>query len=41
MFIFADVILFDVHRAVLCNIISRVKPARCSSVSNLFLFYLE
>ena len=29
---------FDVHRAVHCHIISIVKPARCTSVSNLFYF---
>jgi len=29
---------FDVHRAVHCNIISIVKPSRCTSVSNLFYF---
>ena len=30
--------IFDVHRAVHCNIISIVKPTRCTSVSNLFYF---
>jgi hypothetical protein len=29
---------FDVHRAVHCNIISIVKPTRCTSVSNLCYF---
>jgi len=29
---------FDVHRAVLRNIISIVKPTRCTNVSNLFYF---
>ena len=29
---------FDVHRAVHRNIISILKPTRCSSVSNLFYF---
>jgi len=29
---------FDVHRAVNLNIISIVKPTRCTSVSNLFYF---
>jgi hypothetical protein len=28
---------FDVHRVVHRNIISIVKPTRCSSVSNLFI----
>ena len=35
---------FDVHRAVHRNILSIVKPTRCTNVSNLFyfiLFYLE
>jgi len=30
--------MFDVPRAVHCNIISIVKPTRCTSVSNLFYF---
>jgi len=30
--------LFDVHRAVHRNIISIVKPTRCTNVSNLFYF---
>jgi len=29
---------FDVHRAVHYNIISIVKPTRCTNVSNLFYF---
>jgi len=29
---------FDIHRAVHCNIISIVKPTRCTNVSNLFYF---
>jgi len=29
---------FDVHRAVRHNIISIVKPTRCTNVSNLFYF---
>ena len=27
---------FDVHRAVHRNVISRIKPTRCTDVSNLF-----
>jgi len=30
--------IFDVHRAVHRNIISIVKPTRCTNVSNLFYF---
>jgi len=30
--------MFDVHRAVHPNIISILKPTRCTSVSNLFYF---
>ena len=29
---------FDVHRAVYRNVISIVKPTRCTTVSNLFYF---
>ena len=30
--------IYDIHRAVHCNIISIVKPTRCTNVSNLFYF---
>ena len=30
--------IFDVHRAIHRNIISIVKPTRCTNVSNLFYF---
>ena len=30
--------VFDVHMAVRCNIISIVKPTRCTNVSNLYYF---
>ena len=33
-----EAIFFDVHRAVHRNIISVVKPTRCTNVSNLFYF---
>ena len=31
--------IFPVHTAVYRNVISRVKPTRCTNVSNLFLFW--